>query len=78
MKLSATFEDGVISLILDTATESEERMLGAVIRQPAAQDGSSYLDKDLISCSLRYEGHWTNKRITQIKLCVYKPNEPKD
>ncbi len=38
-------------------------------------EGSAYLDKSLISCSLAYEGHWSNKRLTRVSMRVYRPNK---
>lgn len=74
MQVTATFEDGVIALHLIAETEAEQRMIGAVIGQPQGEQGCAYLDKSLVSAALTYEGHWTNKRITGVKLRVYKPN----
>lgn len=73
MKLSATFEDGILSLWLEPETEAEQRMVAACIDQPQAESGAAYMDKNLISVSLHYDGHWTNKRVSKLKLTVYKP-----
>lgn len=75
MKLTANFEDGHLSLNLFPETDAEHRMIGAVIDQPQAEQGCAYLDKNLISASLHYDGHWTNKRINSLKLSVYRPNK---
>ena len=75
MKLTASFEDGAIHLYLKAETNAEQTMLGAVLNQPQDEQGCGYLDKSLVAASLRYEGHWTNKRIDSVKLSVYKPNE---
>ena len=74
MKIRASFEEGSLALHLDPETEAEQRMVAAVIDQPQAADGCAYLDKSLISAVLHYEGHWTNKRISSVKLSVFKPN----
>lgn len=78
MRLTASFEDGSLSLYLHSETESEQRMIGAVIDQPQGESGAAYMDKSLISASLHYEGHWTNKRISSLKLSVYRPNKPEE
>lgn len=75
MKITASFEDGSLSLLMTPETESEQRMVGAVIDQPQAEEGCAYLDKSLISATLHYEGHWTNKRIRSVKLSIYRPNK---
>ena len=75
MRMSAQFEDGHLSLVLEPETEAEQRMVGAVIDQPQGEMGAGYLDKDLISATLHYEGHWTNKIIKRVKLNVYRPNK---
>ena len=77
MKLSAHFEDGVLSLKLVTESKAEQKMIGALLDQPQADQGSGYLDKSLISASLRYEGHWTNQNISSVTMNIYKPNEDK-
>ena len=74
MNVSAKFEDGKLSLTLVAETDAEQRMIGAVINQPQDEQGCAYLDKSLISAVLRYEGHFTNKRIASVTLSVYKPN----
>lgn len=75
MKLTASFEDGSLSLHLVPETESEQRMIGAVIDQPQAEQGCAYMDKSLISAALSYESHWSNKRINRLTLSVYRPNK---
>lgn len=75
MRVTASFEDGTLSLRLEAENESEQRMVGAVIDQPQGQDGCAYLDKELVSAVLHYEGHWTNKRIKSVKLSVFRPNK---
>jgi len=75
MKVSAKFEDGSLALHLVAETEAEQRMIGAVLDQPQAEQGCGYLDKSLVSASLSYEGHYSSKRITGVKLSVFKPNK---
>ncbi len=75
MKVTASFEDGVLSMRLVAETEAEQRMVGAILDQPQAEHGCGYLDKSLVSAALAYEGHWTNKRITGVTLRVFKPND---
>jgi len=74
MNITATFEEGVLALLLLPETEAEQRMVGAVIDQPQDESSAAYMDKSLISASLRYDGHWTNKRVSCLKLTVYRPN----
>ena len=74
MKITATFEDGSLSLLLLPETETEGHMIGAVIYQPQNESSAAYMDKSLISASLHYEGHWTNKQVRSLKLSVYRPN----
>lgn len=76
MRLTASFADGFLSLHLEPENEAEQRMIGAVIDQPQAEQGCAYLDKSLIAATLTYDGHWTNKRIKSVQLTVYKPNPP--
>lgn len=76
MKLTVHFEEGSLHLLLKPETEAEQRMVGAVLEQPQAEEGCAYLDKSLVSASLHYDGHWTNKRISSVKVSVYKPNAP--
>ena len=75
MKLTATFEEGSLHLLLIPETEAEQRMVGAVIDQPQSAEGCAYMDKSLISASLHYEGHFTNQRVRSLKLSVYRPNK---
>jgi len=77
MKLTATFDDGALSLLLLPETESEQCMVGAVIDQPQDDHSAAYMDKSLISASLHYEGHYSNKRVKSLKLTVYRPNKEK-
>lgn len=74
MKITASFEDGSMHMLLVAETEAEQRMIGAVIDQPQAEQGCAYMDKGLISASLSYEGHFTNQRISRVKMSIYKPN----
>lgn len=74
MKITATFEDGQLSLLLLPETESEQRMVGAVIDQPQ-DDHNMNIDKDLVSARLQYEGHFTNQRVKSLKLSVYRPSK---
>ena len=76
MKVFVEFEEGVLSMRLEPQTDAEQRMVAAVIEQPV--DENVMLDKSLISAVLRYDGHWTNKRITSLKVCVYQPNREKE
>jgi hypothetical protein len=75
LKIHATFEQGALHLHLTPETEAEQRMIGACIDQPQAESGCAYMDKGLISASLHYEGHWSNKRIRSVVMSIYKPNE---
>ena len=76
MKVTATFEDGSLSLLLLPETEAERAMVGAVIDQPQAEsDAAAYMNKDLISVRLHYYGHWTNKKVSSLKLSVNRPNK---
>lgn len=75
MKITASFEEGSLSVVLLPETEAEQRMIGACIEQPQAEQGCGYLDKTLIAASLGYEGHYTNKRISRVKLSIYRPNK---
>jgi len=75
MKVTAHFEEGSLNLLLELETEAEQRMVGAMIDQPQGPNGAGYMDKSLISASLKYEGHWTNKRIGSLRLSVYRPND---
>ena len=75
MKVSADFAEGHLSMLLLPETEAEQRMVAAVIEQPTDADSGGYLDKSLISATLRYEGHFTNKRISSLRLNVCRPNK---
>lgn len=74
MRITAEFAEGALSIRLHPETEAEQRMIGAVIDQPQEDSGAAYMDKNLMSASLHYEGHWTNKRVSSLKLSVYRPN----
>lgn len=76
MKLKAVLEDGSLKLILLPETETEQSMIAAVINQPQDESSAAYMDKSLISASLHYDGHWTNRKVTSLTLTVYRPNEP--
>ena len=76
MKLTASFEEGTLTMHLVPETEAEQRMVAAVIEQPQAETGGGYMDKSIISGTYRYEGHYTNRRISSLALTVYKPNKP--
>ena len=76
MKVNASFEDGLLSLILLPETLSDQLMIGAIINQPQDESSAAYMDKSLISASLQYHGHWSNKLVTRLTLTVYRPNEP--
>lgn len=75
MKITASFEEGSLHVHLHAENIAEQRMLGAVLDQPQADQGCGYLDKSLVSASLSYDGHWTNKCISRVKLSVYRPNK---
>ena len=75
MKLTASFEGGAMHLHLSAETRAEQTMLGAVINQPQGEDVCAYMDKSLISASIRYDGHWTNKLISNITMSIYQPNK---
>ena len=75
MKLTAAFEEGHLSVTLHPETDSEKRMLGAVIEQPQAVDSCAYMDKNLISASCAYDGHWSSKMLSRVTLNIYRPNK---
>jgi len=75
MKMTASFEDGALHLFLRPETVSEQRMLGAVIDQPQDEDSCRDMDKALISASLSYDSYWSNKRISGVKMSIYRPNK---
>lgn len=75
MKITASFEEGSMHLHLIPETTAEQKMIGAVIDQPQAEQGCAYMDKSLIAASLHYEGHWTNKAIKSVKMSIYSPNK---
>lgn len=68
MKITAGFEDGVMHLNLLPETTAERRMVGAVLDQPQQADGHVHLDN--ISAELTYEGHFTNKLISRVKVRI--------
>ena len=76
MRVTVTLEDGSLSLLLVPETKAEGHMIGAVIDQPQNESSAAYMDKILISASLHYDGHWTNKQVRSLKLSVYRPNKP--
>ena len=78
MKVRAEFEDGALHIILSADTPAEQRMIGAVIEQPQDATSCAYMDKTLLSANVRYDGHWSNQTVREVRLSVYRPNrEPK-
>ena len=49
MKLTASFEEGTLTMHLVPETEAEQRMVAAVIEQPQAETGGGYMYKSIIS-----------------------------
>jgi hypothetical protein len=74
MRITASFEDGALHLLLTPETPAEQRMIGAVIDQPQDEESCAYMDKSLIAASVRYDGHWSNKSVSSVRLSVYRPN----
>jgi hypothetical protein len=77
VKITASFEEGSLHVLLHPENAAEQRMLGAVLDQPQAEQGCAYLDKSLVAASLSYDGHWTNKCISRVMLSIYQPNKDK-
>ena len=73
MKITASFEDGSLSICLLAETDGERAMVGAVLDQP--QENCGYLDKSLMNATIRYTAHYSYKKVDSIKISLFRPNK---
>ena len=72
MRLTASFQDGFLSLLCEAESPAEQAMIGAVINQP--NDGYQ-VDNALLMAELKYDAHFTHKKVKSLRLTVQKYHE---
>lgn len=75
MRVSARFNERGLELVLQPENDAEKRMIGAVLNQPFEDTNYHHepeLDAGLVTATIHYEGHWSNKSISSLSLRVLR------
>ena len=77
MKVAVTFNGQGLCLLLTPEGDAEKKMVGAVLNAPG-MDRQKEVVGDLVRTEISYDGHWTNKHISQVRVYLHRDEAPNE